>query len=128
LPPGTPSPAESYVAGLAPGSRRAQAQAPVRIARLLGSDDPRAVAWWKLTPDVVDAIRAQLVAQGAPATTNRVLSALRGTLRAAWRAGMMEAASYHAARDVRGRTRLAAAARARRRARRVATPVPRDWA
>jgi integrase/recombinase XerD len=102
LPPGTPSPAESYVAGLAPGSRRAQAQALVRIACLLGSDDPRAVAWWKLTPEVVDAIRAQLVDQGAPATANRVLSALRGTLRAAWRAGMMDAASYHAARDVRG--------------------------
>ena len=102
LPPDRLSPAETYVAGLAPGSRRAQAQALVRIARLLGSDDPRAVAWWKLTPEVVDAIRAQLVDQGAPATANRVLSALRGTLRAAWRAGMMDAASYHAARDVRG--------------------------
>ena len=56
---------EAYVAGLAPGSRQAQAQALVRIARLLGSDDPRAVAWWKLTPEVVDAIRAQLVQQGA---------------------------------------------------------------
>src|SRR5262249_46939685 len=102
LPPGTRSPAESYVAGLAPGSRRAQAQALVRIARLLGNDDPRAVVWWKLTPEVIDAIRAQLVDHGAPATANRVLSALRGTLRAAWRAGMMDAASYHAARDVRG--------------------------
>src|SRR5262245_8239404 len=100
LPSGARSPAESYVAGLAEGSRRAQAL--VRIARLLGSDDPRAVAWWKITPEVVDAVRAQLVDQGAPATANRVLSALRGTLRAAWRAGMMDAASYHAARDVRG--------------------------
>jgi integrase/recombinase XerD len=60
------------------------------------------VAWWKLTPEVVDAIRAQLVDQGAPATANRVLSALRGTLRAAWRAGLMDAAAYQAARDVRG--------------------------
>ena len=102
LPPGMPSPAESYVAGLAPGSRRAQAQALVRIARLLGRDDPRAVAWWKLTPELIDTLRAQLADQGAPATVNRVLSALRGTLRAAWRAGMMNAASYHAARDVRG--------------------------
>jgi integrase len=100
--PAMPSPAESYVAGLAPGSRRAQAQALVRIARLLGRDDPRAVAWWKLTPELIDTLRAQLADQGAPATVNRVLSALRGTLRAAWRAGMMDAASYHAARDVRG--------------------------
>src|SRR5262245_671902 len=93
LPPSTRSPAESYVVGLATGSRRAQAQALVRIARLLGSDDPRAVAWWKITPEVVDAVRAQLVDQGAPATANRVLSALRGTLRAAWRAGLMDAAA-----------------------------------
>src|SRR5262245_28860489 len=101
LSPGTRSPAESYMAGLSPGSRRAQGQALVRIARLLGSDDPRAVAWWKFTPEVVDAIRAQLVDHGAPATTNRVLSALRGTLRAAWRSGLMDAAAYQAARDVR---------------------------
>jgi integrase/recombinase XerD len=102
LPPGTRSPAERYVAGLAPGSRRAQAAALVRIARLLGADDPRAVAWWKLTPDLIDALRAQLADQAAPATVNRVLSALRGTLHAAWRAGLMEAASYQAARAVRG--------------------------
>src|SRR5260370_42681177 len=76
LPPGTRSPAESYLAGLAPGSRRAQAQALVQIARLLGSDDPRAVAWWKLTPEVGDAIRAPLVHHGAPATASRVPAAL----------------------------------------------------
>jgi site-specific recombinase XerD len=74
----------------------------VRLARLLGADDPRALAWWKLTPELVDALRAQLANQAAPATVNRVLSALRGTLHAAWRAGLMDAASYHAARDVRG--------------------------
>jgi site-specific recombinase XerD len=102
LPPGTPSPAEAYVAGLAPGSQRAQAHALVRIARLLGSEDPRAVAWWQLTPPIVDAIRAQLIGQGAPATVNRILSALRGALRAAWRAGLMDAAAYQAARDVKG--------------------------
>ena len=102
LPAGALSPAASYVAGLAPGSRRAQAQALVRISRMLGSDDPRAVAWWKLTPELVDALRAQLVGHGAPATANRVLSALRGTLRASWRAGLMDAAAYQSARDVRG--------------------------
>jgi hypothetical protein len=102
LPPGTRSPAEQYVAGLAPGSRRAQAGALVRLARLLGADDPRSVAWWKLTPEVVDAVRAQLADQAAAATVNRLLSALRGTLHAAWRAGLMNAATYQAARAVRG--------------------------
>jgi site-specific recombinase XerD len=60
------------------------------------------VAWWKLTPELVDALRAQLADQAAPATVNRVLSALRGTLHAAWRAGLMDAAAYQAARTVRG--------------------------
>ncbi len=36
----------------------------------------------KTSDDVVDAVRAQLVDHGAPATVNRVLAALRGTLRA----------------------------------------------
>jgi site-specific recombinase XerD len=90
------------VAGLSPGSRRAQAAALVRLARLLGSDDPRAVAWWKLTPELVDALRAQLADQVAPATVNRMLSALRGTLHAAWRAGLMDAATFQAARALRG--------------------------
>jgi len=105
LAPGTRSPAERYVAGLAPGSRRAQAAALVRLARLarlLGADDPRTVAWWKLAPELVDALRAQLADQAAPATVNRVLSALRGTLHAAWRAGLMDAATYQAARGARG--------------------------
>jgi site-specific recombinase XerD len=101
-PPPGPSVAEMYVVGLAPGSRRAQAAALVRLARMLGADDPRRVAWWQITPPIVDAIRAQLSDEAAPATVNRVLSALRGTLRAAWRAGLMDAAAYQAARDVKG--------------------------
>jgi site-specific recombinase XerD len=101
-PPASSSPAEAYVAGLAAGSRRAQAAALVRLARLLGADDPRRVAWWQITPPIVDAIRAQLSDEAAPATVNRLLSALRGTLRAAWRAGLMDAAAYQAARDVKG--------------------------
>src|SRR5262249_30567510 len=96
--PASASPAEAYVAGLAPGSRRAQAAALVRLARMLGADDPRGVVWWQITPPIVDAIRAQLSDEAAPATVNRVLSALRGTLRAAWRAGLMDGGDYQAAR------------------------------
>src|SRR5262249_36891778 len=100
--PASSSPAEAYVAGLAPGSRRAQAAALVRLARMLGADDPRGVVWCQIPPPIVDAIRAQLSDEAAPATVNRVLSALRGPLRAAWRAGLMDAAAYQAARDVKG--------------------------
>ena len=46
------SPASDYVAGLAPGSRRAQAAALVRVATLLGIADPERVPWGEndLTP------------------------------------------------------------------------------
>jgi site-specific recombinase XerD len=100
--PAGPSPASVYVAGLAPGSRRAQAQALVRVAQLFGIDDPDSVPWHELRPAHVDAIRARLAESGSPATANRILSALRGTLRAAWREGRMDAATFQACRDVRG--------------------------
>ena len=102
------SPAAVYVASLAPGSRRAQAAALVKIARLLGKENPESVPWGELTPAHVDALRVLLVdggadgIQGAPATVNRHLAALKGTLRAAWRAGEMDAATYLACKDVRG--------------------------
>src|SRR4029453_9834155 len=100
LPPGTRSPAERYVAALAPGSRRAQAAALVRIARLLGANDPRAVAWWKLTPELVDALRAELAAQAAPATSTGALPPLGTPLPAPGGAGLMAAPAYQAARAV----------------------------
>lgn len=105
LPPGRVSPAAVYVAGLAEGSRRAQKQALKRIAGFLGNGDADEVAWERLMPADVDGIRAWLLGgrkPAAPATVNRVLSALRGTLRAAWRAGLMDAAAYQAACDVPG--------------------------
>ena len=66
MPAGTPTPAAAYVASLAPGCRRAQAAALVRIARMLRIDEPDRVAWWRLTPELVDAIRnlAERVRQG----------------------------------------------------------------
>ncbi len=100
--PSTSSPASDYIASLAPGSRRAQGAALVRVASLLRIRDPNRVPWHELRPAHVDWIRAQLADQAAPATCNRILSALRGVLRAAWRAGLIDAASYQAARDVRG--------------------------
>src|SRR5438552_1810331 len=100
--PSARSPATDYIAGLAPGSRRAQAAALVRVATLLGIPDPERVPWGELRPAHVDWLRAQLAEQAAPATCNRILSALRGTLRAAWRAGAMEAGTFQACRDVRG--------------------------
>jgi len=56
---------------------------------------------WRLRYDQVAAVRAGLVARGyAPATSNRHLAALRGTLREAWRLGELTSDDYLRLSDV----------------------------
>jgi integrase len=76
------TPSEAYLMSLAPSTRRVMAADLRTIAALSGSPDP-----WRLTPDQATAVRAALAARYAPGTANRMLSALRGSVRAAWRAG-----------------------------------------
>ena len=98
-------PAQAYLAGLAEGERRAQEQALRRLAELLGVEggDWRLVPWERLRARHVAALRARLIdLHYAPATCNRFLAALRGVLRAAWRAGLMTAEDLAAAADVPG--------------------------
>jgi len=97
------NPAAVYLAGLGLGSRRSQAAALAKIANLLtGSPDILACNWAALRFQHTAAIRAKLAAQYAPATVNRILCALRGTLKAAWRLELMTAEDYHRARDLEG--------------------------
>jgi integrase/recombinase XerD len=58
--------------------------------------------WAALTPGHVVAIRKQLVALYKPASANKVLSALRGVLRACYNLGLMTAEDYHQAVAVKG--------------------------
>lgn len=72
------------------------------IARLatsgtVGADE---FHWGALRYQHVAAIRAELANRYAPATANKMLSALRGVLREAWRLGYVDAANYHRAADV----------------------------
>ena len=68
---------------------------------------PSRVDWSALRYQHTQAVRARLAETYAPATTNKMLSALRGVLREAWRLGQMSAEDYHRAADleaVRGET------------------------
>ena len=98
------NPARVYVASLGTkGGRRVMWQSLDKIARMISNGDMDAgtLPWYALRFSHVAAIRARLAEDLAPATVNRMLSALRGTLRAAWRLGQMDAEDYHRAIDVR---------------------------
>jgi site-specific recombinase XerD len=99
-------PAAVYLAGLSSErSRRVTAQALRTITALITGEDPRqadifALNWSALRYPHTAAIRARLAQDFSPATTNRLLSALRGVLKEAWRLGYMTAEDYQRAVDV----------------------------
>lgn len=102
-------PAAVYLARLAQGSRRTIRQALNTIASLMsgGQADARLFPWAELRYQHTTAIRAQLAERFAAATTNKMLAALRGVLKEAWRLGLMSAEDYRRAADlaaVRGTT------------------------
>lgn len=90
------NPAAVYVASLggpySSGGRK-QAQALRDIAAYLGSD-PTTLNWSALRYQHTAMIRARLAASFAPATANRMLSALRQTLKHAWLLGQMSVDDY----------------------------------
>lgn len=94
------NPAAVYLAGLQPSGRRTQAQALAAIAGILGAEDLLSVKWSALRYQHTAAIRARLAETYAPATTNKMLSALRQVLKHAWRLGQMAAEDYHRAADL----------------------------
>jgi len=69
--------------------------------------DARTFPWGGLTYAETASVRAELAARYAPVTANKMLAALRGVLREAWRLGLMDAERYQRAADlpaVRGTT------------------------
>lgn len=102
-------PAAVYLASLAPGSRRTMRQALDTVAGLLTGSQVNAetLDWPRLRYQHTQAVRAALAARYAPATANKMLAALRGVLREAWRLGYVLADDYRRAVDlapVRGTT------------------------
>lgn len=91
-----------YLTSLAVGSRRTMRDALNTIAALLtnAQADALALNWAALRFQHTAAIRSRLAQEYSAATTNKMLSALRGTLKAAWRLGQMTADDYARAADV----------------------------
>lgn len=98
------NPAAVYLASLAPSSRRTMRQALDTIARLVSGGDVDALGldWPQIRYQHAAAIRSKLAEGYAPATANKMLSALRGVLKASWKLGQLDAEAYHRARSVEG--------------------------
>ena len=99
----TAHPAAVYLASLTKGSRRTMGKALNVIARILtnGQCDALSLDWSKLRYQHTAAIRAVLMEQYAPATANRMLCALRRTLKEARRLRLISADDYDAAVDLK---------------------------
>jgi site-specific recombinase XerC len=88
-------PAAIYLASLAPGSRRTMRGALRTIARILtGETDELQVPWHLVDYAHATIVRTVLAERLAPATANRMLASLRGTLKAAFKLGVITADHY----------------------------------
>jgi len=94
------NPAAVYRDSLSRGSYWAVHHSLETIVKLLGGADPWSYPWHRLRYLDTARVRAQLVERYAPATVNKILSALRGVLKTCWRLGLMDAETYARAADV----------------------------
>lgn len=108
-PPLDQNPAAIYLASLTSDkSRRTMSNALRTVTGLLIGCDVEEVShasmlsldWPKIRYEHTYEIRAQLMRKHRPATVNRILSALRGTIKEAWRMGLMSAEDYQRAVDI----------------------------
>lgn len=92
-------PTAVYLAQLKQSSRRPQKQALNLVASLLtsGTADCLTLNWAAIRYQHTAAVRGRLLDRYAPATANRILSALRGVLEQTWLLGEMSAEDYHRA-------------------------------
>ena len=96
--------AAMYLVGLSETGRYTMRQALNQIAVMMtnGNQNIESFAWCDLRFQHVTAIRSKLQAtEYKPATINKFLAALRGTLRAAWLDGQISAEDYHRAAAVK---------------------------
>ncbi|BAY41575.1 integrase/recombinase (plasmid) [Nostoc sp. NIES-2111] len=96
-------PAAVYLSSLSSSSRRTTEKALNVIARLLTTNECDALSldWSKLRYQHTAAIRAIFIEQYSPATTNRMLYALRRVLKESLRLGLMKEQDYQSAIDLK---------------------------
>ena len=96
-------PAYVYLAQLGSGSRRTMSEALNIIAGMVtnGRADLSLMPWSDLRYLHTALVRAALMERYKPSTANKMLAALRGVLREAWRLGQMTAEDFHRAADIR---------------------------
>lgn len=99
------NPALVYLSSLSAGSRPTMGGALAAIAAILlgGCEgaEPASFPWHRVRYQHAQAVRTALADRYAPATANKMLSALRGVLRESWRLGLMDSEEYHRAMDVK---------------------------
>lgn len=108
--PASMQPALLYLAGLLETSRETMRSDLNTAARWLsaGTCDAETLPWWLLRRPHTNALRAWLLSTYTPATANRILSAVRGALRAAWDVGLIsheEMARACAVKNIKGWSR-----------------------
>lgn len=96
------NPAAVYLAHLTPGGQRTMGEALDVIAGFLTGGEAGALdcRWWAVRFQHTVAVGAALATKYKASTANRMLSAMRGTLKTAWRLGQMTAEDYQRAADV----------------------------
>ena len=93
------SPAAAYLETVSTGSRRTVQQSMASLASMVaGVDtDPMKLRWEKLSRADTVGLRSELKEKFAPATANKMLSVLRGVLRAARDMGLMTEGAFQTA-------------------------------
>ena len=111
IPPRDVHPVEVYIASLSSGSKRTMRAALEKIARIVSAERATAhnLPWHELRYQHTTALRAILTDRTygkegdkpyAPATANKMLSALRGVLKECWRLGYITAEERERACDI----------------------------
>ena len=96
------NPAAVYLSDKAETSRRVLLSDLRAISALIGADTPFSVNWGAFRYQHTTMVRAALVTTRSDTTVNRMLSALKGVLKAAWLLDQMSAEDYHKSAAVKG--------------------------